>query len=443
MLTLQACDNFVETDPPGSQLSGEIIFEDSRTANAAMAGIYVTIRDNGLLSGSITGLSYNLGLYGDELDYYDSSAPSYYYTNALYSDETGILDTWQQSYKQIYAINAVIEGIDASTVLDQAVKDQLSGEAHFLRAMIHFYLTGLYGNIPYVSTTDYRTNAVITKMMHDQLVAAVITDLEKAVAKLPEDYSEPERIRPNRFAAYALLSRVLLYNGDWQGASDAASAVINQGQYSIVSLPDQVFLKESPETLWQFMPLVQGDNTNEGHTFIFESGPPPRVALSSHLVNAFEPGDLRKDSWIKMVTDGTSQWYHSFKYKENTNTGTSKEYSVILRLAEQYLIRAEARAQQGDIIGARQDLNVIRSRAGLEQTEATDQQELLVAIQQERRVELFTEMGHRFFDLKRTGRLDGILSSVKPGWNTTDELWPLPSVELDANPNLNPQNPGY
>src|SRR5690606_19066848 len=110
--------------------------------------------------------------------------------------------------------------------------------------------------------------------------------------------------------------------------------------------------------------------------------------------------------------------------------------------AEQYLIRAEARAQLSNIAGAQADLNKIRIRAGLGETLASSQNELLTAILQERRFELFTEHGHRFFDLKRTGNLDNVLGS-KPGWNTTDRLFPLPEKELLLNPNLLPQNPGY
>jgi hypothetical protein len=88
-------------------------------------------------------------------------------------------------------------------------------------------------------------------------------------------------------------------------------------------------------------------------------------------------------------------------------------------------------------------LNIIRHAAGLGDTPASSQQEILDAIQRERRVELFTEYGHRFFDLKRNGGLDAALSPVKPGWNTTDALLPLPEAELLLNPNLAPQNTGY
>lgn len=161
------------------------------------------------------------------------------------------------------------------------------------------------------------------------------------------------------------------------------------------------------------------------------------------MVNAFEPGDQRKIHWIGSVTKGTTTWYFPNKYKQRTTTTSSLEYSIVFRLAEQYLIRAEARAQQGDLIGAKEDLNKIRNTAGLAGTTALSQQDILKALLQERRVELFTEYGHRFFDLKRANMLDEALSPVKAGWNTTDRLLPLPESELTLNPNLNPQNPGY
>ncbi|MNT42144.1 SusD family protein [compost metagenome] len=115
----------------------------------------------------------------------------------------------------------------------------------------------------------------------------------------------------------------------------------------------------------------------------------------------------------------------------------------MFRLAEQYLIRAEARVYQGDLIGSKEDLNRIRTTAGLNPTNAVTAEDIKTDILNQRRFELFTEFGQRFFDLKRTGKLDEILSVSKPGWNTTDSLWPLPALELNSNPNLNPQNPGY
>ena len=119
------------------------------------------------------------------------------------------------------------------------------------------------------------------------------------------------------------------------------------------------------------------------------------------------------------------------------------EYSIVFRLSEQYLIRAEARAKQGDILNGKSDLDMIRNLAGLGNITAVTQQDLLDAILRERRVEFFTEHGHRFFDLKRANQLDTVLSVTKPGWNSFEALFPIPATELSLNPNLAPQNPGY
>jgi hypothetical protein len=118
------------------------------------------------------------------------------------------------------------------------------------------------------------------------------------------------------------------------------------------------------------------------------------------------------------------------------------EYNMVLRLAEQYLIRAEARGMQNDLTGAMDDVNIIRARAGLSSIDGTGfaQQDVLDAIDQERRAELFVEWGHRWFDLKRTGKIDAVLGPVKPDWQSKDALFPIAQTEIIANPNLI-QNP--
>ncbi|MBC7851372.1 MAG: RagB/SusD family nutrient uptake outer membrane protein, partial [Chitinophagaceae bacterium] len=110
--------------------------------------------------------------------------------------------------------------------------------------------------------------------------------------------------------------------------------------------------------------------------------------------------------------------------------------------AEQYLIRAEARAKLNDLTGAISDLNTIRNRAGLANTIAVSQQNILNAIAEERRTELFGEWGHRWFDLKRTGKINEVMNALKANWKATDALWPIPIDQLKANPAL-VQNPGY
>ena len=445
-LWLSCCDSFSETDMPVSELNASEVFEQKNTANAAMTNIYAQMRDNGLMTGKINGMSRELGLYSDELNWYGSNSLSsiHFFNNTLLPSMAGISSWWSNSYSQIYAANAILEGVQGSKKLLKKDKDQLTGEALLVRGLIHFYLLQLWGAIPYVTTTDYHENTTVARMPADEVYAHIIEDLKTAETLLSQEYEAEGRVRPNAFVAKALLARVYLSNGQWAEAANSASAVLNNTQmYVWLNTLDGVFLKGSTETIWQLMPRTATRNTDEGATFIFSSGPPPLVALSSGLMSAFETGDLRKSKWTRTISKGTATWYHAYKYKRSTTSSPSQEYSIVLRLAEQYLIRAEARAQQGDLIGAKEDLNKIRNRAGLGDTAALAQTDILAAILRERRVELFTEYGHRFFDLKRFGQLDASLSAVKPDWNTTDSLLPIPETEFNLNPNIKPQNPGY
>lgn len=444
LLSLNACDNFVDVETPSSQLTGVIVFEDHNTANAAVTDIYAKLRDSGILTGSAIGASVNLGMYADELLYYgtaDENA-SHIFNNSLLATNPTARQFWNDSYHQIYCANAVIEGCQQSTKLSNADKEQFIGEATFIRAIVHFYLVNLFGDVPYITTTNYEQNRLVSRMPTAQVYQQIIADFNQAKQLLPNNYPTPDRVRPNKATASALLARVYLYQGNWQQAETEASEVISNPAYVWENDLDRIFLKESTATIWQFSPKLSGNNTDEASVFIFTSGPPPFVGLDPNLVTAFDNSDLRKTHWIAAVTDGTNTWYHSNKYKQNTNTGTSVEYSIVFRLAEQYLIRAEARVKQGDLSGAQSDLNKIRNTAGLPNTPATTANDILTDIMQQRRLEFFTEYGHRFFDLKRTATADGVLHATKPGWNTTDNLWPIPETELLSNPNMT-QNPGY
>src|SRR5690606_22674358 len=169
-------------------------------------------------------------------------------------------------------------------------------------------------------------------------------------------------------------------------------------------------------------------------------------SLAEGFLAQFEPGDLRATHWVGSVTNGASTWYFPFKYKLKVATASSQEYSVVMRLAETFLIRSEARARQANLPGAIADLDVIRQRAGLpliaDVNPSINQDEMLLAIEQERRSELFCE-NHRWYDLNRTDRADIVLGAVKQNWEPTDHLYPLPESELLINPLLAPQNPGY
>ncbi|WP_243408697.1 RagB/SusD family nutrient uptake outer membrane protein [Flavobacterium sp. WLB] len=446
LLLAESCDSFVEVDLPKSQLINETVFEDYSTASAALTDIYSNIRTKGVLTGASTGISNTLGNYTDEIISVDkpNNASLLFYNNALLPSNSNVALYWNVSYNQIYAANSIIEGAQKSKNLTLEQKQQLQGEALFIRALLHFYLVNLFGDIPYITQTDFKQNSIVTRIPAQKIYEIIIHDLEDAASLLPVDYNGSERVRPNQFTAKALLSRAYLYNKSYLEAANTASAVINEGAiYKLEPDIAKVFLLSSKETIWQLQSGNTGANTLEASFFTFTAGPPPLVSLNSNLVNSFSAGDLRRSNWIKAISNKTSTWYHAYKYKENNATSASKEYSIVFRLAEQYLIRAEARAQQGELIGAKEDLSKIRNRAGLSNTTAVSKDEILDAILNERRWELFTERGHRFFDLKRNGELDNVLTGLKLGWNSDDRLLPIPQSELSTNPNLRPQNPGY
>lgn len=443
LMGLAGCDDFVEVDVPNSQLTGTVVFEDKATANAALIALYSKLRDTGLLTGKTDGCSAGLGLYADELIYHGTNESFVFlYNNTLLATTGLTAQKWNESYHQIYSANAIVEGCQNSTTLATNDSNLFIGEALFIRAMIHFYLMNLYGNIPYATSTNYEQNRLLFRLPEALVFDKIIDDLEDAISLLPENYSSTERVRPNQAAAKALLARVYLYKGDWAAASNAASAVLNQPMYVMEPDLSKVFLKGSTSAIWQFSPQSATHNTFEGATFIFLTGPPTNVSIQPELYSSFETTDLRKSNWIAVRTNGSNSWYHAFKYKQRTTTNPSVEYSIILRVEEMYLIRAEARARQGELIGAKEDLNAIRTRAGLLPTTAVTQSELVAAILKERSFELFTELGHRFFDLKRTNALDATLGLSKPSWDINDRVWPIPESELLANPNLT-QNAGY
>lgn len=437
-----SCES-LEVETPTHLLSGETLFTDPNTAEAAIISIYAKMRESGFLSGGSQGLSNLMGNYADEIEYYSPNrlAEEQFYKNTLSPEDLTVAAMWDTAYNNIYAANAIIEGVAGSAYFTPEEQALFTGEALFIRALIHFYLVNLYGDIPYITTTNYIENSSVSRDPEPVVYEAIIADLQKAVAQLPETDASGERLRPTSYTAAALLARVYLYTENWELAQQYASRVIdNTGWEPNI---ENVFLKTSASTLWQFSPNDPGLNTYEAATFIVLSAPPAERALSNEVVNDFEEGDLRLTNWVGEITDGTTTWYYPFKYKVGQGATNTEEYSIVMREAEQYLIRAEARARMGDVVGAQADINKIRARAGLANTNASSESELLTAIIHERRVELFTEHGHRFFDLKRTNKLDAVLGPVKPGWNATDALLPLPQKELVANPNLQPQNPGY
>jgi hypothetical protein len=221
---------------------------------------------------------------------------------------------------------------------------------------------------------------------------------------------------------------------------------------------DKVFLWNSKEAILQFQPKLDGQNVEDSRIYVLDANALNAGSSAQGLRPAFaalfDSADLRFQKWIGKITVpamGTlpgKTFYFPYKYKIKGPPAptTTTEYLMALRLAEQYLIRAEARARLGNLHEAKQDLNKIRARVGLSPTPATTQQEILNAVMHERQLEMFTEWGHRWFDLKRTGRMDSVMTRVTAEkgtvWKPHYKLFPISQEEINRNPNI-VQNPGY
>jgi hypothetical protein len=381
-------------------------------------------------------------------------------------------ELWSLLYNNIYKCNAAIEGLQKSTSLTPAVKQQLLGEAKFMRAFFYFYLVNLFGDVPLALSTDAVTNTALSRTAKADVYKQIIGDLKEAKDLMNSNYPDAtllgttnERVRPTKWAAEALLARVYLYTNDYVNAENEASGLIgNTTLYGPLPPLNSVFLKNSKEAIWQLQPTANNLNTVEGQMYVIPTTGPSSsniVFLSKFLLNSFEIGDQRAvlGNWVNTtIYKKTSTTYDTvsfdYKYKVGaaagvTSTNAMSEYFMVLRLGEQYLIRAEARAQLGNIQGAKDDLNAIRTRAGLPGTIANDQSSLLTAILNERRHELFCEWGHRWLDLKRTGKVDAVMSVITPlksngaiQWRSYQQYYPVAKTELDKAPNLT-QTPGY
>ena len=442
---LCACRNFVELDLPGDQLTKDLIFKDAALAKAAMAGVYRSLDDRGFLSGATLGGGMYLGAYADELVSYQVSTSDLSQLHLLtVNPQSLVVQTlWANTYSQLYAVNAVLEGLRRSETVDAGVKNQLTGEALFVRALLMLYLTETYGAVPYVTETDYVANTHIAKESREVILQKVEQDLQLAEPLLPAEAPKGQRTRPTKMAVYALQARTALYMKDWAKALNSAEKVLSRPAYAMESSLNGVFLKESSSTVWHFQPRNAQAKTSEGSAYIVLAPPPKVVALVPAFVQSFEPGDARRSAWVAQIQGGGQTYYYPYKYKKSGPTATSTEFSVILRVEELVLISAEAHAQLDRPVEALAALNAVRARAGLPAIQSSDKNVILNAILEERRHELFTEFGHRFSDLKRAGRLDAEMVKTKPQWKPHYRLLPLPESELLLNTNLLPQNDGY
>ncbi|NQX53965.1 RagB/SusD family nutrient uptake outer membrane protein [Pedobacter panaciterrae] len=428
---LASCKKYLE-EVPNNSLPTESSITDVSTARAAIIGTYDRLQgyyaSNYPTLGTIT--TDNVIFNGTLSEYLQLDQ------NAVPTDNVITVAAYQNIYKTINSANSVITYVPGVTdpLLTAAEKNKILGEAYFIRALSFFDLARGWGGIQLQlkPTTDLTVLKGIKRSTLDQTYDQVLADLVKAEELLPEDATT--RNRAQKSTARALRARLHLYRKQWADAEKYATLVINNTKYSLVKPYKSFFTApfQSAESVFELAYSVNDRNSywnlwypsSAGGQFTLK----PSDALVAKLNNPAIGGTRNA------LIAGSGATVYGVLY--NT-TSTSTDPSYLIRIAELYLIRAEARAQQNNLTGSAGDLNAIRKRADVPETTAVTQADLIKAIEDENGIEFAFE-AHRWFDLVRTERAAVVLGLT----NKNYWLFPIPYSDVLSDPDVT-QNPGY
>ncbi|WP_046246352.1 RagB/SusD family nutrient uptake outer membrane protein [Hymenobacter terrenus] len=432
--SFSSCNDLLEPTP-AQQLTDDKAITDAGSARSATIGVYDRVQAYYQLNWPVLGFlpGENVRFNGTLNQFLQIDQ------NQLSADNVLITEAWTQMYQAVNGANIVITTLPGinDPLLPVAEKNQLLGEAYFLRALVYFDLGRGWGGVPLVLTpTRTKENGQgLRRATLAQTYDQVLADLAEAEKLLPDATT---RNRGVKASARALRARLHLYRKQWAEAETNATLLIDNANYGLVtpyrafstapflsreSIFELTFSNADANTMWNnWFPSALGGQFN------FQPVP---TAIT--LLNDPATGGSRAALLASTVIAGTNVTYGNLY----SRSAQRDDPSYVLRLAEQYLIRAEARTQQGKLTDALADLNVVRSRAGVPASTAATAADLLLAIENERRVEFAFE-ADRWFDLVRTGRAGTVLG-------VTDQrrwVFPIPFNDLVADPGLE-QNPGY
>ncbi len=437
-VTFTACDKNIELEPE-TALDGTAGFKTKQDVDAALIGCY-----SALQSGNYMGLRYWAlsDMYADIIAH-TGTFPSFAQiaNRNILADNVELRNMWQQIYIGINRANNVIASApgvsDPSFDVNNAI-----GEARFLRAYHYFNLLILYGGsntgynqagglgVPLVTTPTLTAEDAAPKPRNTEaeVWALILDDLDFAAQNLANSNGTG---RANKRVAQALKARAHLFRGEWTAAETAAGDVITTGGYSLIpgaTYADIFLKKNTAEAIWELQ--FDATNTNSIAFFYYPTslGGRNEITSTTGLRDAHEAGDVRQAVNYTTSPAGKTQKYTRVPGDDNV---------LLIRLAEMYLIRGEARARSGKLPDALDDLNAIRTRAGLGDISPATADEIVQAIGNERRLE-FAHEGHRWFDLRRYNTLSvvGITQEFRA-------LWPIPQREVDTSAGIIAQNPGY
>lgn len=446
---MSSCDNILEREPLNEVNESQAI-SDLTSANAAVAGLYNELQSDEyygsnylIMSDVSSDIAQSIGTWDfyREMDTYEVSAAGNTENDNFYT----------RAYATINVANNVLERIPELTNITTEERDEMLGAAYFVRGLVMFDLTRLYGGVPGVVGT---LGVPIVKEPTNSLAEIQYPErpsLLESYKAVEEDLLTSLELLPNRGdksiaskgASKALLSRLYLYIKDYEKVQQYSTEVILDPNYTLNPIFQDVFeTKLGPESIFEIN-FNSSDQSDIRNWYNPNGG---RGDLTSHELfyeqATANPNDVRGELFGYSESNG----YFQTKYQKPGDI----DNIIILRLAELYLNRAEAKANSENLIGAIEDLNIIRNRAGLESlsSQGLSQEEILEHIAHERKLEFAFE-GHRYFDLMRTGKIMDVLQNIEryngpPVSLPTIEraVFPIPNFEIDANPNLT-QNEAY
>jgi len=421
-LLLVSCKKFMDVQPVDSVSDGQTIV-DKTSAETATRGLYRALSGDGYYGVTFQSIGY---LSGDNVQWTGSqSIVQQFISHNVRADNANIATAWSAIYATINRANHIIAKVPNVTdpLLTDALKNQLTGEAFFVRALAYFDLVRTWGGVQLALTPTNSANDKngIKRSSVADTYAQVLGDLTAAEPLLPE---ATNRYRATKKTVWALRARYHLYQSEWALAESYATKLIGDAaNYNLVKPYSAFFANNVVATPESVFELSYSTTYTNGHRNQWQ--PPanngtrqwaPSDAFLT-LVNDAAIGGNR-NALVAKTAQGL--WYGNLYYR---SPATDPAY--VLRIAEQYLIRAEARAQLKDLTGALADLNAVRSRAGLPASTAATQADILLAIENERRIEFAFEP-HRWFDLVRTNRAAAVLGVT----DKNKYVLPIPAAEV-------------
>lgn len=420
---LYSCNKFLDVQPKSSISDANTIF-DSTSAQEALNGVYASyyytsFEPIGYLSGD------NIQFTGSQSQY------SEFINHNVLADNSTIESAWNAIYTSINNINNVITKVLAlsNSVISISTQNNIVGQAYFLRGLAYFDLARTWGAAPIITrpTESPSDNNQVRRSDQQKVYAQSLNDLDTAELLLPNTYSV---YTATRKTVWALKARFYLYQRNWQQAESYATQALNDNtDYQLISPYSSFFLNNTSATKEAVFYLYHSSSNPNGEYGQWESqqtGGTRQWAPNDAFVSLVNNPDIGGNRNVLVAKDVQGDWYGTLYHRTD---GSDPNY--VIRIAEVYLIRAEARAEQNELAGALQDLDVVRNRAGVPNSTETSQSDILLGIENENRIE-FAYEPHRWYDLVRTDRAATVLN-IK---DTSHYLMPVPANEIGLDSSL-------